>query len=92
MNYAVDNVGQFGATISSAQLNSAFNAANPVELVGSPVVVNTRSRVQLATQNATINLEGAAGTTFNFTLGLMAASATTAMLPCDDIATYTFSV
>lgn len=92
MNYAVDNVGRFGATISSAQLNSPFNTANPAELVGSPVLVDTRSRVQLATQNATITLEGAAGTTFDFTLGIMASSATTAALPCDDFANFTFSI
>ena len=92
MNYAVDNVGSFGATISSALLNSAFNAQNPAELVGSPILVPQRSRVQLATQNATISLEGSAGTSFDFTLALMASSATTAMLPCDDFANYTFSV
>jgi hypothetical protein len=89
INYAVDNIGQFDATIQSGQIESPFESG-PVP--GVPLVIPKRTRETLESQTATIDLLGQGGTVLTFSQTLNAVSDTQFMLPCDDFTNITITL
>jgi len=91
MNYAISNPGAFGATITSAVLNSGFTGPDQ-QLLVEPTVVGARSRLQLASESMTLDLIAASGTTVEFALSVAGSTDNSAALPCGDDAAYSLSL
>ena len=89
MNFAVDNIGSFGAIINSGNITSSFGSG-PVP--GTPIDVPRRQKLSLLNQTTTLDLIGQAGTTFVFEQILQAVADTQFMLPCDAFASYNFTI
>jgi len=89
MNFAVDNLGAFGATVEMGNIESPFGSGPPP---GLPLDLPRRTRASLLEQTATIDLIGEGGRSFDFSLQLDAVANTQFGLPCDDFANYTFTL
>jgi hypothetical protein len=91
LNYVISNPGAFGATMTSAILDSGFSGAGQ-QVLAEPSTVAPRSRLQLSSESMTLDLVATAGTTYDFALSATGSTANAAALPCVTDATYSLTI